>query len=94
MTKRRKLYQEKRKRIRERESRAIQAVMRGVPPDAAIKYFRIFSAYAISTMRTLYMPKEKSWIEKCKENFLSKLNADVNKQYIKDFVSRSGTNER
>ena len=79
MTKRRKLYQEKRRQTRERESKAIRAVMRGVPPDAAIKYFRIFSVYAISMMRTLYIPKEKSWIEKFKENFLSKLNSGVEK---------------
>ena len=110
MTKRRKLYKEKRKDAKRRASDAIQAVMRGVPPDDAIKYFRIFDHYALSMIRTLYIPKKpnwkeryaafdkmisddmriwnlwkkKSWIEKAKEKFLSKLNSDVEKQYIKD----------
>ena len=49
--------------------------------------------------RKLYEEKRRArrsdtWIKQVKENFLSKLNADVEKQYIKDFVSRSGTNER
>ena len=67
MTKRRKLYQEKRRDAKRRASNAIQAVMRGVHPNDAIKYFRIFDHYALSMMRTLYIPKEKSWIEKIKD---------------------------
>lgn len=84
MTKRRRLYEEKRREAKRRASNAIQAVMRGVHPDDAIKYFRIFDHYALSMIRTLYIPKEKSWIEKAKEKFLSKLNSDVEKQHIKD----------
>ena len=69
MTGRRKLYEEKRKEARRRASSAIQAVMRGVHPDTAIRHFRIFDRRALSMIRTLYIPREKSWIEKIKERF-------------------------
>ncbi len=73
MTKRRKLYHEKRRDAKRRASNAIQAVMRGVHPDDAIKYFRIFDHYALSMMRTLYIPrKERSGLLKQIKDLFSK----------------------
>lgn len=89
MTKRRKQYEEKRNRPKASKwpttsEKTAQGV--GIVSEEHLKMFIPYEGWEPA--------KEKSWIEKCKENFLSKLNADVKKQYIKDFVSRSGTDER
>ena len=91
MTKRRKQYEEKRHAKSKEHGSLLTTSERS---RMWSNEYRKFDKMISDDLRTWPPPKEKSWIEKCKESFLSKLNADVEKQYIKDFVSRSGTDER
>lgn len=76
MTKRRKLYQEKRhaklKDLGCRLTTSERSRMWG-------EKYRTFDKMISDDLRIWNVPKGKSWIEKFKENFLSKLNFGVEK---------------
>mgnify|MGYP003622089471 FL=1 len=65
MTKRRKLYEEKRAALRVRKLRAIDSVVRGMDPDTIRKRYNLHDRQCGEELRAWYIPpKRKSLVER------------------------------